>query len=150
MLLPLMVGLVGLVLISPLIVASWFLIPRRWMLVWPYWMTIALFYLLHRGGDAWVIELPGGMRVLMIDTMDKGRLEGPNGFIAEVKKIGVVGDRVIYHEGEGKLEPLDTVYARQQSWWPEAICALLALAPFGLYAKNRPIAPRVLSISSSV
>lgn len=143
-------GLWGLALISPIILASWFILPRSWMLVWPYWMTVALLFLLWRGGDAWFIELPGGMRVVMIDTMDRGWLEGPNGFSVEVTKIGVIGDRVIYRDGEGELEPLATVYARQQSWWPEAICALLALAPIGLYAKNRRMAPRVLSISSSV
>ncbi len=111
---------------------------------------MALLFFLCRGGDAWFIELPGGMRVVMIDTMDRGWLEGPNGFSVEVTKIGVIGDRAIYRDGEGPLEPLATVYARQQSWWPEAICAGLALAPFVLYAKNRWMAPRVLSISSSV
>ncbi len=150
MLLPLIGGVVGLVLISPLILASWFLLPRRWMLAWPYWFAILFLYWISTPGDYWVIELPRGMRVVMVDTMDRGTLEGPNGFSVEVTKIGVVEDRVIYREGEGKLEPLATVYARQQTWWPEAICALLALAPFVLYAKNRPIAPRVLSISSSV
>ena len=101
-------------LISPIILASWFILPRRWMLVWPYWMAVALLFVFRRGGDASFIELPGGMRVVMIDTMDRGWLEGPNGFSVEVTKIGVIGDRVIYRDGEGKLEPLATVYARQQ------------------------------------
>jgi hypothetical protein len=135
-------GLLGLVLISPIVLASWFLLPRRWLLVWPYWMTVALLLFLWRGGDAWFIELPGGMRVVMIDTMDRGWLEGPNGFSVEVTKIGVVGDRVIYREGDGPLEPLATVHARQRTWWPEAICAALALAPFILYLTKRLTAPK--------
>lgn len=73
------------------------------------------------------------LRVTMIDTMDQRCLEGPNGFSVEVTNIGIVGG-----------------LCRQQTWWPEAICCLLALAPIGLYAKNRRMAARVLSISSSV
>ncbi len=99
------------------------------MLVWPYW-----FYALFLYGI----------------TKDEGTLEGPKGFIAKVKKTGVDGERVIYREGEGKLEPLATVYERKQSQWPEAICAGLALTPFALYAKNRWMAARVVSISASV
>lgn len=132
MLLPLIGGFVGIVLISPLILASWFLLPRRWMMVWPCWFAILFLYWISTPQDYWVIELPQGLRVVMVDTMDRGTLEGPNGFSTAVTKIGVAGDRVIYREGEGKLEPLATVYARQQSCWPEAICAGLALAPFVL------------------
>ncbi len=47
---------------------------------------------LLRGGDDWIIELAGGLRVVVIDTMDRGWLEGPDGLSVEVTKIGIVGD----------------------------------------------------------
>lgn len=81
----------GLVLLGPLILASWFPLPLRRMLVWPYWFAVLFHYWITTPEDPWVIELLQGLRLVMIDTLEKGRLEGPNGFSAEVKKIGVVG-----------------------------------------------------------
>ena len=83
---------------------------------------------------------------LMI-KLNQNSLKGP---IGRVKRIGIHGDRVIYRDGDGPMEALETVYNRQQSHWPEAICGILALALLVLYLKNRLIAARVVSISSSV
>ncbi len=90
------------------------------------------------------------MRVTTVDTMDEGWLDGPNGEIGKVKRIGIDGGRVIYRDGDGPMEPLAAIYERQRSHWPERICGILALAPFALYIKNRLMAARVVSISSSV
>ena len=66
---------------------------------------------------------------LMI-TLNQNSLQGP---IGRVQRIGIDGDRVIYRQGDGPIEALDTVYNRQQSHWPEAICGILALALLVLY-----------------
>ena len=97
-----------------------------------------------------VIHLPQGMRVIMVDTTDGGELIGPNGSIGMVKRLGIDGDRVRYRDGDGPMEPFSAIYRRQLSSWPGVICGILALAPFFLYLKNRLMAPRVTSISSSV
>lgn len=48
------------------------------------------------------------------------------------------------------MAPLSAIYRRQESRWPARIIGLLALARFAIYIKNRLIAARVVSISSSV
>ena len=44
MLLPMLSGKVFVVLLSPIMIFSWFFFPRRWLLVWPYWFGVLFLF----------------------------------------------------------------------------------------------------------
>ena|GEM_PF-4682390 len=135
-------------MLSPVLILSWFFFPRRWLLVWPYWVLF-LFWI-STDGDVKVIDLPQAMRVVMVNTTNEGMLEGPIGVIETVKRLGIDRDEIRCQDGDGPIEPLSAIYSRQQSHWPPWICGILAVAPFAIYLKKRLMAARVVSISSSV